>query len=245
MIIFQKIKTMLKYIKAYKEQKQLSLNYLKELNWANIYHDSIRGKKEIEELPLNIGRWAGNYAFFYVLNSVLSKTNPESIIELGLGESTKFISTFIKNYLPQTKHVVVEHDTNWISFFKSSFNICANTEIVHADMVSRNVNGFETNAYLIKEVLNIRKFNLYVIDGPFGNKRYSRFNIVDFADSLNDSDDFVIIYDDYHRDGEKETVKVLLEKLKNKNINYKINVFKGTKDVCLIVSESNKFLATI
>ena len=48
------------------------MNFLhtKEIEWAHIYHDSIRGKKPIEELGLNIGRWAGNYSFFYVLNRI-------------------------------------------------------------------------------------------------------------------------------------------------------------------------------
>jgi hypothetical protein len=42
------------------------MNFLhtKEIEWAHIYHDSIRGKKAIEELELNIVKWAGNYCFF-------------------------------------------------------------------------------------------------------------------------------------------------------------------------------------
>ena len=118
-----------RYFNAYKEQKKLELAYLKELNWANIYHDSIRGKKEIEALSLNIGRWAGNYAFFYVLHTILSKGKPTNVLELGLGESTKFISTYLKNYLPQTSHIVIEHDESWISFFNSSFELNSNSKI--------------------------------------------------------------------------------------------------------------------
>jgi hypothetical protein len=234
-----------KYFNAYKEQKKLELAYLKELNWANIYHDSIRGKKEIEELPLNIGRWAGNYAFFYVLHTVLSKANPNNILELGLGESTKFISTYLKNYLPQTKHVVIEHDESWISFFNSSFELNSNSKIVHAEIENRKVNGLETISYVVDDQLKNSNFDLYVIDGPYGSKRFSRFNIVDFADSIKNEDNFIIVFDDYHRDGEKETIKVLLEKFDNKKVNCKINVFKGIKDVCLIVSENNNFLASI
>ena len=234
-----------KYFNAYKEQKKLELAYLKELNWANIYHDSIRGKKEIEELPLNIGRWAGNYAFFYVLHTVLSKANPNNILELGLGESTKFISTYLKNYLPQTKHVVIEHDESWISFFNSSFELNSNSKIVQVEIKNRKVNGAETISYLLEDQLKNTDFDLYVIDGPYGSKRFSRFNIVDFADSIKNEDNFIILYDDYHRDGEKETIKVLLEQFDNRKVKYKINVFKGIKDVCLIVSEKNNFLASI
>lgn len=234
-----------KYFNAYKEQKKLELAYLKELNWANIYHDSIRGKKEIEALSLNIGRWAGNYAFFYVLHTILSKGKPTSILELGLGESTKFISTYLKNYLPQTKHVVIEDDKNWISFFNSSFELNSNSKIIHAEIKKRKVNNAETISYVVEDQLKKADFDLYVIDGPHGSKRFSRFDIVDFTDTIKKGDSFIIIYDDYQRDGEKETIKVLLEKFEKREIKYKINVFKGIKDVCLIVSENNKFLASI
>ena len=63
--------------------------------------------------------------------------------------------------------------------------------------------------------------------------------------SIKNGDNCVIVYDDYHRDGEKETIKVLLEKFDKRKIKYNINVFKGIKDVCLIVSENNNFLVSI
>ena len=88
----------------------LQLNHIqsKELEWAHIYHDSIRGKKHIENLSLNIGRWAGNYSFFYVLNRILNDYKPEKILDLGLGESSKLISTYLEHYLPNSTHTIVE-----------------------------------------------------------------------------------------------------------------------------------------
>lgn len=239
------INKLFNYIKAYKKQNKEMAAYLKELNWANIYHDSIRGKKAIEELSLNIGGWAGNYSFFYVLHAVLSKSKPERVLEMGLGESSKFIATYLKNYLPQTKHYVLEHDKNWISFFGSSFEMGSNSEIVYAPLKNRKVNQEETVSYTIDEQLLNQKFNLYVVDGPFGSNRYSRFDIVDFARKFSKEDNFVIIYDDYHREGEKETVAQLLKIFENNKIPFHMNVFKGVKDVCLIVSEENRFLATV
>ena len=69
---------MKKIIAIIREQiklQKLSYLQLKELEWANVYHDSIRGHTAIEQLPLNIGRWAGNYAFFYILNSIIIDTS--------------------------------------------------------------------------------------------------------------------------------------------------------------------------
>ena len=111
------------YFQAYKKDKKDNIAYLKELHWAHIYHDSIRGKVWLENQPLNIGRWAGNYAFFYLLNRILSDVKPKSILEFGLGESTKFISCFLKNELTETKHIVVENDKKWIEFFNFNYKI--------------------------------------------------------------------------------------------------------------------------
>ena len=37
-------------------QTKENLLQTKELEWAHIYHDSIRGKEWLENLPLNVGR---------------------------------------------------------------------------------------------------------------------------------------------------------------------------------------------
>ncbi len=79
----------------------------RELLWANNFHDSIRGKKCLQELNLNIGRWAGNYSFFYILNRVLMDYKPIGILDLGLGESSKFISTYLDNFLPNSFHTII------------------------------------------------------------------------------------------------------------------------------------------
>ena len=59
------------YLKELRDTNREILLHSKEIEWAHVYHDSIRGVKWIENQPLNIGRWAGNYTFFYLLNRVL------------------------------------------------------------------------------------------------------------------------------------------------------------------------------
>jgi len=86
--MIKKIKELIKENRANNNKIYLQT---KELEWANIFHDSIRGKKHIDDLGLNIGRWAGSYPFFYVLNRILSDYCPSSILEFGLAESSKGI----------------------------------------------------------------------------------------------------------------------------------------------------------
>ena len=125
--MINKIKSIIRELRE-NDKKFLSMLHTnetqaKELEWAHIYHDSIRGKTHIENLSLNIGRWAGNYCFFYVLNRILADYKPEKILDLGLGESSKFISTYLDYYLLNSSHTIVEQDENWTAAFKDRFQL--------------------------------------------------------------------------------------------------------------------------
>ena len=68
---------------------------MQEQIWAHKFHDSIRGLKGVNEVSYFIGNWAGNYTFFYLLSRLMQEFKFERILELGLGESSKFITTFL------------------------------------------------------------------------------------------------------------------------------------------------------
>ena len=114
--VFKKIK------KQFQKKEDVLFLQTKEIEWAHNYHDSIRGISFIETLNLNIGRWAGNYAFFYVLNRILNDYKPKKIIEFGLGESSKFISKYIEFSLKDTKHTIIEQSEEWKDAFVTGFN---------------------------------------------------------------------------------------------------------------------------
>lgn len=109
-----------------------------ELEWANIYHDTIRGRKWLNELSLSPGRWAGNYSLFYILTRILSDYKPTKIIEFGLGESSKIISSFVDNELPNSEHFIIEHDINWVTYFASKFNLSNKSKIFQLDLEKKN-----------------------------------------------------------------------------------------------------------
>lgn len=218
-----------------------AIAHTKELNWANIYHDSIRGHQCLLDLPLNIGRWAGSYSFFYVLNRILRDYKPSSILELGLGESTKFIATYIANYLPQSQHVVVEHDTTWITVFQNNFKLSHASKIQQCDLEETSVNKFKTIGYAKLGTVIPQKIDLYVIDGPFGSDRYSRHNIVDLVQKFDNSEEFIILLDDYERKGEKDTADAIIATLKSKNLVFFSEKYSGVKSQLVIVSEKYKY----
>ncbi len=239
----------LKRIKVFIQENRENQNKIilqnQELEWAFVYQDSIRGKKYIEELSLNVGRWAGNYSFFYVLNRILNDFKPKSILELGLGESTKFISTYLDNYLTDSKHIVIEQDENWKNLFEERFTISKKTQIIVCPSEIVNVKGFETNVYQNLDMAVTEKFDFYLVDGPNGSYHYSRYDIVKLASNFETEDQFIIMIDDYDRQGERETVMDLRFVFKQQNRKVYENIYKGNKSVIVIATEKYKLATSL
>lgn len=220
--------------------------YPRDTYWANVYHDSIRGKQALQELPLYIGNWAGNYTMFYVLNRVLAQYKPANILELGLGETSKFINTYLKNYL-QGRHHVVEHDEKWLDFVTGDFLFSADTTIWLNEMITNVGEGHPVNMYGPKliDTINGDKYDLYLVDGPIGSKHKSRYDIVNIAkETIEKGDEFIMILDDNERPGEQETRAELLEVLESKGIKVYTAEYIGLKTVFVIGTEAYKYVAT-
>ncbi|MFN5443157.1 MAG: hypothetical protein ACK48V_02905 [Crocinitomicaceae bacterium] len=239
------IREMFIHLKNIKIKQDEINNRLIELEWSQIYHDSIRGKKWIEELPLNIGRWAGNYTFFYVLYRILSEVKPKSILELGLGESTKYISTFIENELLETKHLVVEHDLDWANNFTKKFSLSKNTEVLHLNLNESTISGLSKFNYQNFDNIISDEFDFFLIDGPFGSERESRDDIIELVKNFNHDRSFVIMFDDSNRKGEHETIINLINILEEKQIKYFTFTYSGNKSVTVIASKEYKYLSSL
>lgn len=228
-----------------RNRQEEQLLQFKELEWAHIYHDSIRGKKWLEELPLNIGRWAGNYSFFYVLNRILSDYKPQSILDLGLGESSKFISVYLDNYLLNTNHTIVEQNKDWITSFKEKVILSDRSSIIYCPMKQKEIKGYICNVYEDFANRVTDKFDLYIVDGPFGSDRYSRYDLITIVERLNVDDEFIILFDDTNRLGEKDTLRDVLQILDNKKIEFFISNYEGNKTNTIIASQKYKFAITL
>lgn len=235
-----------KIVQENRRNQHRQYKLLKELEWAHVYHDSIRGIKWLENTPLNIGRWAGNYPFFYVLHRVLNDCKPTSIVEFGLGESSKFISKYLDHKLPNSNHTIIEQDANWKAIFEESFDLSDRSNIQVCPAIIKDVQDYKVTSYKnIEEVLANKKFDLYVIDGPTGSERFSRYDIVNLTSILSAKDEFIIILDDTNRKGERDTYAALIQELKNRSIEIWTNAISGNKELGIIVTEKYKHLCTI
>jgi hypothetical protein len=208
----------------------------------------MKGNAWCNNVPLNVGRWAAGYPLLYVLYRILNEVKPETILEMGMGESTRMIQSYKQLYNPQALCVTVEHDKNWIETKKQNGLSLEAISVVNAELEKIIVNGKETLQYkdLPGQLDSYKKkFELILIDGPFGSESRSRYNIVELIRRDYLSRDFIIIMDDYNRKGEQETIEVLRTLFVEKKINYFEGVYSGIKDSIILVSGNYKFLTSL
>ncbi|RAR46601.1 hypothetical protein [Flavobacterium lacus] len=239
------IKKIIALIKENKENQRHIIRQNEELIWANVFHDSIRDKSHLQNLSLNIGRWAGGYSFFYLLNRIMSDAKPQRILEFGLGESSKFISSCLEHDLKTGIHHIIEQSSDWDKAFKKRFTLSDFSNVSICPLVKKDVNGHEVNCYEGLTEIVSGKFDFYLVDGPFGSSHFSRYDILPLAERLTPTDDFIIIIDDYDRVGEKETAQSLVTLFAEKQIKVHIKHFVGVKKVWLLTTPKYRFLTSV
>ena len=220
-----------------------SKGQLDEILYAENFRAMINSSEWLLDKALNPGRWAIGFPAMYVLYRVLNETKPKSILELGLGQSTKIISQYA-DWHEGTNHYLVEHDKNWIAAFSKQFRLSKETHLINLDCnlsSFKNIEGVRCYENFAEEFKG-RKFDLIFIDGPLGSdmKYFSRIDVISILPGCLD-DNFVIMIDDSERIGEKNTIQEIEKILVANNIRYYKGVYKGIKDVVVIASETWRF----
>lgn len=223
---------------------------LQELVWSEVYHDTIRGSEWLtQDMAFSPGRGAIGYPVLYVMYRVLNELHPESILEMGMGQSTKMISRYILYRKGKARHYVVEHDGEWIDFFTKHYPLPDETQVVQCEIADSKLKLGEeqyTNVttYLgFDAKLGDGKYDFIVIDGPYGYRSpdFSRIDILGILPRCL-KEDFVMIMDDCDRKGEQNTCQLILTKLRESGIECYAQTYTGEKDMVIIVSKNLRFL---
>ena len=216
-----------------------------ELVFSEIFHDTIKHSKWLN-IPLSLSSGAIGYPFAYILYRTLDEIKPTSILETGLGQSTKIITEYVKHF-EGIRHDVVEHDENWINFFKMNTNMSEVQSIHLLKAIKRKFKGCYVNAYEgFKEEFFNKKYSLISIDGPIGtNDKYSRIDVIDILPQCLEKQ-FVILIDDCERLGEKNTIKLIESKLQKNGISFSSGYqYWGRTSVYICTSSDLDFLCHI
>lgn len=217
------------------------------LYWGQIFNSTIVGSSWYKNQGISPGRWAVGYSFLYVLYRTLNDVQPRSILELGLGQSTKLTTQYVE--ANQVNHIVVEHDPTWKKFFEQGCSyLSEKTKIFVSPLKEIKSMGDRYFEYRdFKNIVTGRKYDLLLIDGPWGGDgRLSRRDILPLMPQML-AKDFVLIFDDCGRQGEQKTVADVEAILRSNNIAYTKGIYDdgGMKYVVVLASESWKFLCTL
>jgi 16S rRNA G966 N2-methylase RsmD len=226
------------------ENQQQTMPLTLEVLKAFVFNSTIADSEWLKYKSFSPGGWAVDYAFLYTLYRVLNEMRPKSVLEFGLGQSSKLIHQYALFY-QNVQAITCEHDPEWITFFKNSINSMYRINIKEMELDEVSYKNEKTLSYKdIERTFEGQQFDLIVADAPFGSKRYSRSQILSLA-KTNLTDPFCIIIDDYGRKGEQETVNELMRLLNEMQVQYKTAVYSGSKQHFLLCSESLKFLTSM
>ncbi len=219
------MKKIIQYIKQFrKEQYELKLA-VDEIEFANKFRDSIKSVRCWQEESLFVGNWAGNYAFFYVISRILQEFQFQEVVEFGLGESSKFISGYLQT---------------WLAHFNAKTN---NKYPMNVVLTPLEEKSFEQKSFTgYKDLSGVSTAaDFYIVDGPFGSDGASRCDIIEIVEKKKLNEEFIIIIDDIHREGENYTFKQLIEKLQSKGFEIGYSTYIGKKTLGVIATPKFKF----
>lgn len=226
------------------ELQQENKRNIDEVVWASVFNSAITGSKWLRDQSFNPGRWAAGYPMLYILYRIYNDIKPESILEFGLGESTKLAYQYQVSQ-PGVKLDIVEQDENWLNFFSNStYDVRPNTVLL--PLTRRMVNGFEVKVYNnLLDSLPTPSYNLVVVDGPWGSERFSRYQLVELVEQNRLASNFVILLDDYNRLGEQDTAQELRKLLRKKGIEFEEGIYSGAKQTLILCSPNYSFLISL
>lgn len=184
----------------YFAKKALGHLHANELLYATMFNEAIR--LEGIKTPFFPTRGAANYSLLYMLVRIATEQNISRAMELGGGQSTLLLDAL------GVGGITLESNELWTKHlaFKT-----VNREVVYAPLRSQKIHGRDTETYNIS--FGLDKVDLFLIDGPTGKNRFSRWGALDVLDKCL-GEEFIVIFDDINRKGERDTA---LEFLKHRN----------------------------
>ena len=214
-----------------------------EILRAQIFNNTITGSEWLKYKSFSPGEWAAGYGLLYTIYRSLSSVKPSSLVEFGLGQSSKMIHQYADFYRKEA--VTIEHDKKWVDFFESGREGEYPIPVRLVDLETIAYKGQETVTYKdIDKVLEGKKFDFVLVDGPFGSDRYSRSEVINVA-MRNLADDFCIILDDTDRSAEMETACEVMDVLKEAGVSFCHTTYKAAKHHTLVCSPDWKFLTSL
>ena len=224
--------------------RNLTNAQFKELNFADLLHDTIINSTWLKDKSFSLHGWAANYSFIYMLYRILDNVKPLHILEMGMGQTSRLTSQYVAYCNSVATLDIIENDAVWIKTYQPQLPQNDRIKIHQRDLDFFVYEKIECRKYKnLEEIVDNQKYNLIIIDGPWGaDQSLPRSNVLDLIKNHNLADDFVIVFDDTERQGESNTVKKTLELLKEQGIEVTVFQRTGIKKQTYITSLTRSFV---
>ena len=242
----KKFKNFLKQWVYLAKSSSVAEKYSQEVYYAECFRSAISGSPWLLRQSFMPGGWALDFSGLYLLYRILERMRPSKIVEFGIGESTKIFSQYADHY-QETSFFTFEHDQQWMDFFQRSFPLNGkNCVIIERPLETISFHNTKTLRYSgnIGDYTG-ENIEFIFLDGPYGaDGTYARTQVLDLIPNFLNKEKFCIVIDDYNRVGEKNTAKVLLEKLAAAGIAYRTRTYFSLREILIIVSADQRFLVS-
>ena len=230
--------------KELQELRSLANRQFKELNFADLLHDTIIRSDWLRDKSFSLHGWAANYSFIYMLYRILDNAKPQNILEMGMGQTSRLTSQYVAYCNPNAKLDIIENDAGWIAMYQPQLAQNEHIKVHHRDLEFFTYDKIECRKYKdLNEVVGNTKYDLIIVDGPFGaNQTLPRSNVLDLIKNHNLAEDFIIIFDDTERKGEQNTSFQAIKLLQEQGIEYFTFQRYGIKTQTYITSLTKSFI---
>lgn len=222
-----------------RKQNGIRLEILK----AQRFNSTIVDSEWLKYKNFSPGDWAAGYGLLYTIYCTLNSVKPKSLIEFGLGQSSKMVHQYA-NYF-KADAVTIEHDSQWVDFFNAGRDGKYDIRVQLAELEEIELKGHKACTYKDMDVLlDGKNYDFVLVDGPFGSDHYSRPEVLDVVKG-HLAPSFCIIMDDTERTAEAETAEEVMAELAARKIEFCSNVYKSLKYHTLICSPDWRFLTSL
>ena len=224
--------------------RELSQKRFRELNFADLLHDTIINSTWLKDKSFSLHGWAANYSFIYMLYRILDNAKPKHILEMGMGQTSKVTSQYVANCNPQASLDIIENDADWINTYQPQLVESEQIKIHQCGLEFFKDGNCECRKYQnLQEIISNQKYDLIIVDGPFGGgQTFPRSNILDLIKNHNLAEDFIIIFDDAERVGEQNTIEQAKNLLAQQGIEFFDFIREGIKRQYYLTSKSKQFI---
>ena len=148
---------------------------------------------------------AANYGLLYGLFRAISEAGCRNVLELGAGQTSILLDAMSRG-VPDLRVVSLETNKEWCDRVSRKVS----HQVLYSELETKQLFDIDAQCYRDLSALQGRKFDLVVVDGPAGAKRFSRWASLEILrEHL--TEEFIVIFDDAERDGEQDTIRTFMK----------------------------------